>query len=152
MIELAIVETKKTLVENIVGWLKHDSDDGQYKYLQTITLMLILKYIRLVICISASNIYKLTIIVMISAIIMFKIKDIEITGKKYELVCHLYQKLLLLKDLIPYMCIDNKKNGKVINIEILERKAKSPLVLSLPQLYSGVYTTKSLCITLIEPS
>lgn len=145
------METEKTLVENIVDWLKNDLDDGWYKHLQTTALILILKYIMLIMGMLADNLYKLTFLVMIRSVFIFKIEDIKSESKKYELICHLGQKLLLLKDLVPYMYIDNKKNGKAVDAKIPEREVKSSLTLFLSQLHSDVYTAKSLCIALVEP-
>lgn len=56
-----------------------------------------------------------------------------------------------MKELVPYIYIDNEKNGKAVDAKIPEREVKSSLTLSLSQLYPGVYTAKSFCITLIKP-
>lgn len=130
--------------------MKNDLDDGWYKHLRTTALILILKYTMLAIGILVDNIYKLTVLAMMCFVFVFKIEDIESKNKKYELVCHLGWKLLLLENLVPYIYIDNKKDGKAIDAKIPKREVKSSLTLSLLQLYPGVYTAKSLCITLIE--
>ncbi len=132
MVKLATMETEETLAENIIDWLKNDKDDDWYKYLRTMALMLILKYIILAMGMPADNVYKLTIIAMICSVLIFKIEDMESEGKKYKLVCCLGRKPLLLEDLVPYVYIDSEKNGKAVDAEIPKRKAKSPLTLSLP--------------------
>lgn len=148
---LTIVETKKTPAENIVSWLKNDSNCGWYKHLRTTTLMLILKYTMLAMGMPASNVYKLTITAMMRSIFTFKIEDIESKSKKYELVYCFGRKPLLLEDFIPYMYIDNEKDSKALDVEIAEREAKSSFTLSLPQLRSGVSVAESLHVVLIEP-
>lgn len=101
---------------------------------------------------SASNIYKQTIMTMMYFVLMFKIKDIESESKKYELIYRLGQKLLLLKNFVLYIYIDIKKDGKAVNVEIPEREAKSSFTLSLPQLYLGVHIVESFHVALIQPS
>lgn len=49
IVALAAMKTKETPTENIMCWVKNNSEDGWYKDLQTVALMLILKYIILVI-------------------------------------------------------------------------------------------------------
>ncbi len=56
----------------------------------------------------------------------------------------------MLEDLVPYMYIDSKKDGKALDVEIPEREAKSPLTLSLLQLCPGIHATKGLCVILVE--
>ncbi len=145
------METEETPAENIVGWLKNNSDDGWYKYLWTTALMLILKYTILAISMPSGNVYKLIITAMMRSVLMFKIENMEIEGKKYELVCRLSRKPLSLEDLTPYVYIDSEKNGKTIDAEISERKVESPLTLFLSRLRLGIYTVECLCITLVEP-
>lgn len=99
----------------------------------------------------AGNVYKLTIMAIMHSVCTFKIEDKECEGKKYKLVCCLGRKLLLLENLILYMYIDSEKDGKVVDTKIPERKIKSSLPLSLPQLYPSVYAAESLCVSLIEP-
>lgn len=72
----------------------------------------------------ANNIYKLIIMIIIRFIFTFKIKTIKSIKNKYKLVYHSNQKLLLLENLILYVYIDSKKDSKVVNIKILEKKAK----------------------------
>lgn len=151
IVGLAAVETEETPAKNIVDWLKNDSDDGWYKHLRTTALMLILKYTILVMGIPAGNFYELTVMAMMHFVVTFKIEDMESKGKKYKLVYCPGQKPLLLEDLVPYVYIDNEKDGKAVDIEISEKEAKSPLILSLPRLRLSVHVVKSLCITLVEP-
>ncbi len=150
MVKFTTMETEETLVENIVGWVKNNIDDDWYKYLRTIALMLIVKYIMLVMSMSAGNVYKLTITTMMCSIFTFKIEDMESENKKYELVCCPNQKPLSLEDLVLYMYIDSKKDGKAVDVEIWEKKAKSPLILSLSQLHPDIHTTESLYIIFVE--
>lgn len=132
--------------------MKIDSDDGWYKHLWTTALMLILKYTILAIDTLPGNVYKLTITAMMYSILTFKIEDIDSKGKKYELVCQPGQKSLLLEDLVLYLYIDSKKNGKAVDVEILDKEAKSSLTISLPPLHLGVHAVKTFCVALVEPS
>lgn len=68
------------------------------------------------------------------------------------MIYYLGQKPLLLEDFILYIYIGNKKDGKVINIQILEREAKYPLTLSLLQLYLDIYVAESFYIILVKSS
>ncbi len=151
IVGLAAVETEETPAENIVDWLKNDSDDGWYKHLQTTALMLILKYTMLAMGMPAGDVYELTVTAMMRSVLTFKIEDMKSEGKKYELVCRPGQKPLSLEDLVPYVYIDSEKDGKAVDVEIPEREAKSPLTLSLPRLRPGVHAAESLCVTLVEP-
>lgn len=56
-----------------------------------------------------------------------------------------------MKNLILYIYIDSEKDGKAVDVKILEKKVKSPLFLSLLQLRSYVYIADSFCVTLFEP-
>ncbi len=146
MVGLATVETEETPSENIVGWLKNDSDDGWYKHLRTTALMLILKYKMLAMGMPAGNVYKLTVMAMMRSVLTFKIEYIESEGKKYELVCCPGQKPLLLEDLVPYVYIDSEKDGKAVDAEISEREAENPFTLSSPRLRPGIYAAESVTV------
>ncbi len=151
MVGLAAVETEETPAENIVGWLKNNINDGWYKHLRTTALMLILKYIMLVMGILAGNVYQVTVTAMMCSILTFKIEDMKSEDKKYELVGCPDRKPLSLEDLVLYVYIDSEKDGKAVDAKIPEKEVKSPLILSLPRLRSGVHAVKSLRVAFVEP-
>lgn len=113
-------------------------------------LILIRKNKMLAINMLADNIYELIIMAIMRSILTFKIEDMESENKKYEMVYCFSHKLLLLDNLVLYIYKNSEKDDKVVNAEIPEMEAKGSLILSLPQLCLGIYTTKNLCITLIE--
>lgn len=75
----------------------------------------------------------------------------ESESKKYELICCFGWKPLLLENLVLYVYIDSKKDGKTDDVEIAEREVESPPILSLPQLCSGFHAVESLYVALVEP-
>lgn len=134
IIRFAIIETKNTLLENIVGWVKTDKDNSWYTHLCIIALILKLQYIILSIGKPERNIYNFTIVKIIYSVFIFGLQDMKYSNKKYKLMYYLDQKLLFLEDLILclYVYRDNEKDCKVIKVpKILEKKkAKSLFIIS----------------------
>ncbi len=87
---------------------------------------------------------------IIRSLLIFKINKKKSESKKYELVYCPDRKSLLLENLVLYVYIDSEKDGKAIDIEILEKKIESPLTLSLPQLCSSIYAVENLYTVFVE--
>lgn len=143
LIEFTSIETKKTLKEKYISWIRNDLDDNLYKHFYTTALTIILKYCILSIRMLKREVYKITISTFLHCILTFDLYKDVAQLMKLALVCWKAQKTLDLGFCQPYM-------NDAITKPLLEIKNKSHIDVTSLQLVPDICATNTFYQALLD--